>query len=255
MIMKVKKKVELEGNRVETKTDQILVMNTNSKKRVKKSTKSTQSPVSSVNESDLTEDTSEGSYTQDRGDPGCSKNPKNVSSSSSTPQSSSKAQCGGNEDGDRAEITLWRRPFTTLYYFILEIPCSVVDAKDKFAMSLYDPDQRSIPLRRRVFILLTLLGFIYGLYFMMVKEDPKSLKIKEVIMWYAYWTFLGILSSVGLGTGLHTFLLYLGPFIAKVTLAAQECGSVQFPRPPYPDQYVRIYNQINLYQMKNKIHL
>lgn len=40
---------------------------------------------------------------------------------------------------------------------------------------------------------------------------------------------LGILSSVGLGTGLHTFVLYLGPFIAKVTLAATECNSVDFP--------------------------
>lgn len=28
-------------------------------------------------------------------------------------------------------------------------------------------------------------------------------------LWCAYWVGLGILSSVGLGTGLHTFLLYL----------------------------------------------
>ena len=31
-------------------------------------------------------------------------------------------------------------------------------------------------------------------------------------------------SSIGLGTGLHTFVLYLGPHIAKVTLAANECS-------------------------------
>ncbi|KAF6025057.1 VMP1 [Bugula neritina] len=43
------------------------------------------------------------------------------------------------------------------------------------------------------------------------------------------------MSSVGLGTGLHTFVLYLGPFIAKVTLAAYECKSLDFPQPPYPD--------------------
>ena len=29
------------------------------------------------------------------------------------------------------------------------------------------------------------------------------------MVWCAYWVGLGILSSVGLGTGLHTFLLYL----------------------------------------------
>lgn len=39
-----------------------------------------------------------------------------------------------------------------------------------------------------------------------------------------YWIILGIASSVGLGTGLHTFVLYLGPHIAKVTLAANECA-------------------------------
>ena len=34
---------------------------------------------------------------------------------------------------------------------------------------------------------------------------------------------LGVASSIGLGTGLHTFVLYLGPHIAKVTMAANEC--------------------------------
>uniref|UniRef100_A0AAQ4RPW8 Uncharacterized protein n=1 Tax=Gasterosteus aculeatus aculeatus TaxID=481459 RepID=A0AAQ4RPW8_GASAC len=48
------------------------------------------------------------------------------------------------------------------------------------------------------------------------------------------WVGLGILSSVGLGT--DTFLLYLVRTI--VTLAAYECGSVDFPESPYPDQIV-----------------
>ena len=38
------------------------------------------------------------------------------------------------------------------------------------------------------------------------------------LAWCAWWVGLGILSSVGLGTGLHTFLLYLGPHIAAVTV-------------------------------------
>ncbi|KAM3601805.1 uncharacterized protein V6R79_019084 [Siganus canaliculatus] len=62
--------------------------------------------------------------------------------------------------------------------------------------------------------------------------------MEKKTLWCAYWLGLGILSSVGLGTGLHTFLLYLGPHIASVTLAAYECGSVDFPEPPYPDQIV-----------------
>lgn len=54
----------------------------------------------------------------------------------------------------------------------------------------------------------------------------------------SYLFFLGILSSVGLGTGLHTFILYLGPHIAAVTLAAYECESLNFPEPPYPDEII-----------------
>jgi len=30
------------------------------------------------------------------------------------------------------------------------------------------------------------------------------------------------------GTGLHTFVLYLGPLVAKATIAATECGSTDF---------------------------
>ena len=41
-----------------------------------------------------------------------------------------------------------------------------------------------------------------------------------------YWILLGIASSVGLGTGLHTFVLYLGPWMAKFTIAANECGVI-----------------------------
>ncbi|XP_064612246.1 vacuole membrane protein 1-like [Liolophura sinensis] len=60
--------------------------------------------------------------------------------------------------------------------------------------------------------------------------------MEKNLAWWGYWVGLGILSSVGLGTGLHTFLLYLGPHIASVTLAAYECMSVNFPEPPYPKE-------------------
>ena len=39
---------------------------------------------------------------------------------------------------------------------------------------------------------------------------------------------LDMLASVGLGTGLHTFLLYLGPHIASVTLVTYECKVVEY---------------------------
>ncbi|KAF6768496.1 hypothetical protein AHF37_07644 [Paragonimus kellicotti] len=40
------------------------------------------------------------------------------------------------------------------------------------------------------------------------------------------------------GDGLHTFVLYLGPFIAEVTMSAYECKTLKFPSPPYPDRIV-----------------
>ena len=60
--------------------------------------------------------------------------------------------------------------------------------------------------------------------------------MERQVLWWGYWVGLGVLSSVGLGTGLHTFLLYLGPHIASVTLAAFDCESVDFPEPPYPQE-------------------
>jgi hypothetical protein len=47
----------------------------------------------------------------------------------------------------------------------------------------------------------------------------------EIMFW---WVGLGVLSSIGLGTGLHTFVLYLGPWIAQVTMAATECKTLNF---------------------------
>lgn len=41
-----------------------------------------------------------------------------------------------------------------------------------------------------------------------------------------WWLLLGVASSIGLGTGLHTFVLYLGPHIAKVTMVAYECNYI-----------------------------
>ncbi|KAJ1674490.1 hypothetical protein EV182_003174, partial [Spiromyces aspiralis] len=54
------------------------------------------------------------------------------------------------------------------------------------------------------------------------------LSLDALLVWYAYWVFLGILSSIGLGAGLHTFVLFLGPHIARVTMSAYKCGSLDF---------------------------
>lgn len=57
-------------------------------------------------------------------------------------------------------------------------------------------------------------------------HTPTVEKFEEIARFMAYWIILGVASSIGLGTGLHTFVLYLGPWIAKVTLVAQECQTI-----------------------------
>jgi hypothetical protein len=44
---------------------------------------------------------------------------------------------------------------------------------------------------------------------------------ENYLLWCGWWVGLGILSSVGLGTGLHTFLLYLGqsPLFFLISIA------------------------------------
>eukprot|EP01062_Namystynia_karyoxenos_P070166 TRINITY_DN65551_c0_g1_i1.p1 TRINITY_DN65551_c0_g1~~TRINITY_DN65551_c0_g1_i1.p1 ORF type:complete len:532 (+),score=120.07 TRINITY_DN65551_c0_g1_i1:96-1691(+) len=43
-----------------------------------------------------------------------------------------------------------------------------------------------------------------------------------------FWIVLGILSSVGFGTGMHSGVLFLFPHIYKVCIAADECGHLNF---------------------------
>ena len=50
------------------------------------------------------------------------------------------------------------------------------------------------------------------------------------------WILLGIASSIGFGFGMHTFVLFLAPHIAAVTMAAHSCRSLDFPEPPYPNE-------------------
>ncbi|KAM4547091.1 vacuole membrane protein 1-like isoform 1-T1 [Fundulus diaphanus] len=132
----------------------------------------------------------------------------------------------GDEEG-HGSLVMWRKPLLTLYYFSLELRITLKG----WIWRLWHQRQTMFGLVM-ILILLSIAYRIEGPHQKYVRYTEKK------TLWCAYWVGLGILSSVGLGTGLHTFLLYLGPHIASVTLAAYECGSVDFPEPPYPDQIV-----------------
>jgi hypothetical protein len=79
--------------------------------------------------------------------------------------------------------------------------------------------------RLKLLIVLISLGSVYGLFTVYEKND-NVIMAKSILKFIAYWIILGVASSIGLGTGLHTFVLYLGPHIAKVVLMANECNAV-----------------------------
>uniref|UniRef100_A0A1I7W9N7 Uncharacterized protein n=1 Tax=Heterorhabditis bacteriophora TaxID=37862 RepID=A0A1I7W9N7_HETBA len=136
---------------------------------------------------------------------------------------------------ERDGIVLWRRPFTTTYYAIMEIFHLLIE----FLTSLLN--------HKLVLFTLSLIsaGFYYA-YITPGDHQQHIAYVEKTLTWWGWWVFLGVLSSIGLGSGLHTFLIYLGPHIAAVTLAAYECDSLNFPEPPYPERLkiitIWIYN-------------
>lgn len=69
-------------------------------------------------------------------------------------------------------------------------------------------------------------ALVLAFYFVDGPHDVYRQDVTEFSLFASWWIGLGIASSVGLGTGLHTFVLYLGPYMAKVTLAANECNAI-----------------------------
>ncbi|KAK7078203.1 Vacuolar membrane protease [Halocaridina rubra] len=128
------------------------------------------------------------------------------------------------EKEEREKLVLWRRPIQTLHYFVRE--CGILFVE--YMIKLWNN-------KRTVLLVSLLIGSYYLVYKTPGPHQLVLQRIEKEFWWCSWWVWLGILSSVGLGTGLHTFLLYLGPHIASVTLAAYSCNSVNFPSPPYPD--------------------
>lgn len=132
-----------------------------------------------------------------------------------------------NSSMEADSLVLWRRPLITLEYFFRELFILINTGL-----------QRLIAYR---VLALTIAVAIIGTAISYYISGPHQQYVHLVVAtlaWWGWWVVLGVCSSVGLGTGLHTFLLYLGPHIARVTLAAYECGGLNFPEPPYPNDII-----------------
>ncbi|KAG7396421.1 Vacuolar membrane protease [Phytophthora boehmeriae] len=118
---------------------------------------------------------------------------------------------------ERKKLTLFRRPLSTLYHFGIVLL--------HFLSWLALRVQRSNATR---FVLLPLLlvwlaaSSVDGSHRLLLDEFNESVKF---VVW---WVGLGVLSSVGLGTGMHSGILFLFPHIFLVVQGAQECKSLDF---------------------------
>ncbi|XP_025927188.1 vacuole membrane protein 1 isoform X2 [Apteryx rowi] len=100
---------------------------------------------------------------------------------------------------ERLNIVLWRQPLVTLQYFFLE---TLINLKE-WTIKLWH--------RRSILVsFLLMLAVLTATYYVEGTHQQYVRYMEKKFFWCAYWVGLGILSSVGLGTGLHTFLLYLG---------------------------------------------
>lgn len=113
------------------------------------------------------------------------------------------------ENNTEKQVSLLRNPIITLSTFaVIIVEKSVQSFKYLIMHKLI------------MILLLTYLGLVF-----IPNPFTPNISHFNLIGWRCgYWVLLGVASSIGLGTGLHTFVLYLGPFIAKVTLAANECS-------------------------------
>ncbi|KAL3641997.1 meiotic spindle pole body protein Kms1 [Castilleja foliolosa] len=113
-------------------------------------------------------------------------------------------------------LSLSSQPFKTLKFFFLSV---IQYLRQSLAYLLS---------HRGWLMLLTGITVISGVLLVTV-DGPHEKHVEEFLHYMRFaiwWVALGVASSIGLGSGLHTFVLYLGPHIAFFTIKATQCGRV-----------------------------
>ncbi|KAJ8768346.1 hypothetical protein K2173_021499 [Erythroxylum novogranatense] len=120
-------------------------------------------------------------------------------------------------------LTLTTQPFKILKFFLLAMV-------QYFKHSVFY-------LLEKVGLLMLLSTAIAATAILVVTIDgPHENHFEELsryLRFALWWIALGVASSIGLGSGLHTFALYLGPHIALFTIKAMQCGRVDLKNAPY----------------------
>ena len=117
----------------------------------------------------------------------------------------------------RDTLTLYSRPVATLQAFFM-------------GMVYVTYHTTRYILYHKMFLFLILPAYIAWLV-MSTVPGPSTDLVEELEFWVQYvvwWVGLGVLSSVGLGSGLQSGVLFLFPHIFKTCLAAQTCQTLDF---------------------------
>ena len=59
-------------------------------------------------------------------------------------------------------------------------------------------------------------------------SDQAVIETERSFEFLVWWLGLGVLSSIGFGSGMHSGLLFLFPHMLKICLAAERCGNLDF---------------------------
>ncbi|KAJ8766486.1 hypothetical protein K2173_022545 [Erythroxylum novogranatense] len=120
-------------------------------------------------------------------------------------------------------LTLTTQPFKTLKFFVL----AMIQYFKRCVLYL-------LAKGGLLMLLSTAIGAIAILVVTIDGPHEKHLEeLSHYLRFALWWTALGVASSIGLGSGLHTFVLYLGPHIALFTIKAMQCGRVDLKNAPY----------------------
>ncbi|KAL0348839.1 UNVERIFIED_CONTAM: Vacuole membrane protein KMS1, partial [Sesamum angustifolium] len=121
------------------------------------------------------------------------------------------------------KLTLTSQPLKTLKLFFL-------------AVRLYLRQSAAYLLSHGGWLMLLSTIFVICGVLLVTVDGPHEKHVEEVqryIQFALWWVALGVASSIGLGSGLHTFVLYLGPHIALFTIKAIQCGRADIKTAPY----------------------
>lgn len=120
-------------------------------------------------------------------------------------------------------LSLTTQPLKTLRFFILAVT-------DCLRQQI-----SYISAKRSWFVFISLLVITSGIFVRTVLKPDEEyfLELHNYLHFGIWWLALGVASSIGLGSGLHTFVLYLGPHIALFTMKSVQCGRVDIKSAPY----------------------